>query len=76
MIIKVVDPKGKKFARFKAQQYLDHISEHVEPWTYVRFSYLRNVGWKGFVDGERSGVFRVAPLARLNAAGGMAAPLA
>jgi hypothetical protein len=23
------------------------------------------MGWKGFVDGEESGVFRVAPLARL-----------
>jgi len=74
--IRVVDPKGKEFARFKARQYLDHIREHVEPWTYVRFSYLKNVGWKGFVDGEGSGVFRVAPLARLNAAEGMATPLA
>jgi F420-non-reducing hydrogenase large subunit len=74
--IRVVDPNGKEFARFKAQEYLDHIREHVEPWTYVKFSYLKNLGWKGFVDGEESGVFRAGPLARLNAADGMATPLA
>jgi len=74
--IRVVDPNGKEFAKFKAQDYLDHIREHVEPWTYTRFSYLKNIGWKGFVDGEESGVFRVAPLARLNVADGMATPLA
>jgi len=75
-MIRVVDPAGKEFAKFKAQDYTDHIREHVEPWTYVRFSYLKKVGWKGFVDGKDSGVFRVAPLARLNASDGMATPLA
>ncbi|MDY6917540.1 MAG: Ni/Fe hydrogenase subunit alpha [Chloroflexota bacterium] len=74
--LRVVDPNGKEFVKFKAQDYLDHIREHVEPWTYVKFCYLKNVGWKGFVDGEDSGVYRVAPLARLNAADGMATPLA
>ena len=34
------------------------------------------MGWKGFVDGEDSGIYRVAPLARLNASDGMATPLA
>jgi F420-non-reducing hydrogenase large subunit len=75
-LIRVVDPEGKEYAKFKAQDYLDHIREHVEPWTYVRFSYLKNVGWKGFADGKESGVYRVAPLARLNASDGMATPLA
>jgi F420-non-reducing hydrogenase large subunit len=75
-MIRVVDPAGKEYAKFKVQNYLDHIREHVEPWTYVRFSFLKNVGWKGFVDGKESGVYRVAPLARLNASDGMATPLA
>lgn len=74
--IRVVDPDGKEFVRFKAQQYLEHIRERVEPWSYVKFNYLKSVGWKGFVDGKSSGVYRVAPLARLNAADGMATPLA
>ena len=34
------------------------------------------MGWKGFVDGTDSGVYRVAPLARLNVCDGMATPLA
>jgi len=42
----------------------------------MKFCYLKNVGWKGFTDGEDSGIYRVAPLARLNASDGMATPLA
>jgi F420-non-reducing hydrogenase large subunit len=74
--IRVVDQEGKEFAKFKAQEYLDHIAEGVESWTYIKFPYLKNVGWKGFVDGKESGVYRVAPLGRLNASDGMATPLA
>ncbi|MFQ6083225.1 MAG: Ni/Fe hydrogenase subunit alpha [Candidatus Aminicenantia bacterium] len=74
--IRVVDPDGKEFAKFKPQEYLNHIAEHVEPWSYIKFPYLKNIGWKGFVDGKDSGIYRVAPLARLNASDGMATPLA
>ncbi|HET6457059.1 MAG TPA: Ni/Fe hydrogenase subunit alpha [Armatimonadota bacterium] len=74
--IRVVDPVGLEFARFKPAEYLDHIQEHVESWTYLKFPYLKNVGWRGLVEGDDSGVFRVAPLARLNVADGMATPLA
>jgi F420-non-reducing hydrogenase large subunit len=74
--IRVVDPEGKEFAKFKSREYLNHIEEHVEPWSYIKFPYLKDVGWKGFVDGKSSGVYRVAPLARLNASDGMATPLA
>ncbi len=74
--VRVVDPNGKEYAKFKPQEYLNYIREHVEPWSYIKFCYLKDVGWKGFVDGEDSGVYRVAPLARLNVADGMATPLA
>jgi F420-non-reducing hydrogenase large subunit len=74
--VRVVDPTGKEYAKFDAKDYLDYIEEHVEPWSYVKFPYLKAIGWKGFTDGVDSGVFRVAPLARLNAAEGMATPLA
>ena len=74
--VRVVDPEGNEVAKFPPQQYRDYISEHVEPWSYVTFPYLKQIGWKGFVDGAESGVYRVAPLARLNAADGMATPLA
>ena len=35
-----------------------------------------HVGWQGFEEGPDSGVYAVAPLARLNAADGMPTPLA
>jgi len=74
--VRVVDPNGKEFVKYGPDQYLDVIAEHVEPWTYLKFPYLKEVGWKGFVDGVDSGVYRASPLARLNASEGMATPLA
>ena len=74
--VRVVDPDGKEFAKYAPREYLDHVAELVEPWTYVKIPYLKKVGWKGFVDGKDSGVFRSTPLSRLNAADGMATPLA
>ncbi|MGB9671767.1 MAG: Ni/Fe hydrogenase subunit alpha [Candidatus Bathyarchaeales archaeon] len=74
--VRVVDPNGKEFVKFKPKDYLDVIEEHVEPWTYVKLPYLKKVGWKGLVGGPQSGLYRVGPLGRLNAADGMATPLA
>jgi F420-non-reducing hydrogenase large subunit len=74
--LRVVDPDGKETARFKAADYLDYIAEHTEPWSYLKFPFLKKVGWKGLVDGKDSGVYRVNSLARLNVADGMATPLA
>jgi len=74
--VRVVDPDGKEFVKYAPRDYLEHVAEHVEPWTYVKIPYLKKVGWKGFVDGKDSGVFRSTPLSRLNAADGMATPLA
>jgi len=74
--LRVVDPDGKEFVKFDVHDYANHIAEHVEPWTFVRFSHLKKVGWRGFVDGNDSGIVAVAPLGRLNAADGMATPKA
>lgn len=74
--LRVVAPDGKEYARFSGKEYLNHVAEHVEPWTYIKFPFLKNIGWTGFNDGADSGVFAVAPLARLNAADGLATPLA
>lgn len=74
--IRVVDPEGKEVAKFKPADYVDYIGEHTEPWSYLKFPFLKKVGWKGLEEGKDSGVYRVAPLARLNVADGMATPLA
>jgi F420-non-reducing hydrogenase large subunit len=73
-MIRVVDPDGNEFVKYPARQYARHIAEHVEPWTYLKFPYLRAVGWRGFVDGKESGIYCATPLSRLNAADGMATP--
>lgn len=74
--IRVVDPEGVEVARYAAGEYLDHVAEHVETWSYLKFAYLKQIGWQGLVDGVGSGVYRSAPLAMLNAADGMQTPLA
>lgn len=74
--VRVVDPNGKEFCKYAPNEYMHHIAEHVEPWTYLKFPYLKNVGWKGFVDGIDSGVYMATPLSRLNASDGMATPRA
>ena len=74
--IRVTDQKGKEKIKFDAKDYYKNIAEHVEEWTYIKFPYLKSVGWKGLKDGKDSGIYRVGPLGRLNAADGMATPLA
>jgi F420-non-reducing hydrogenase large subunit len=74
--VRVVDPDGKEFVKYEPREYLEVLAEHVEPWSYLKFPYLKKVGWKGFVDGKDSGVYKCTPLSRLNAADGMATPKA
>jgi F420-non-reducing hydrogenase large subunit len=75
-VMRVVAPDGKEFARFPAQRYAEHIAEHAEPWSYMKFCYLKALGWHGFTSGPASGVYAVAPLARLNVINGFTTPLA
>ena len=74
--VSIVDPDGKRLGKYAPHEYTDWVAERVEPWTYLKFPYLKKVGWKGFVDGNDSGVYMATPLSRLNAADGMATPLA
>lgn len=74
--IRVIDPDGKELLKFNAKDYCKHLQERTEPWSYMKALYLKNIGWKGFDDGLRSGIYRVGPLARLNASVGMSTPLA
>jgi F420-non-reducing hydrogenase large subunit len=74
--IRVVDPGGRETARYRPEDYLDFIGEHVEPWSYLKFPFLKRIGWRGITDGGESGVYRVNSLARLNVSEGMATPLA
>lgn len=74
--VRVTDPNGHEFVKFRPHEYLDVIGEQVLEWSYVKVPYLKKVGWKGLVPGEESGIYRVGPLGRLNVSEGMATPLA
>ncbi len=74
--VRVTGPDGKEHAKYEPKDYLDYVSEHVEPYSYLKYPYLKKVGWKGFVDGPESGIYKATPLSRLNVADGMATPLA
>jgi NAD-reducing hydrogenase large subunit len=65
----VVDESRRPVMRFSGRDYLQHIAEHVEDWTYLKFPYLKAMGFP-------KGTYRVGPLGRLNASRKMATPMA
>ena len=67
--LRLVDKNGKKLEEFDPQDYLEHIGEHVEDWSYLKFPFYLKMGWP-------KGVYRVGPLGRLNAADKINTPMA
>lgn len=74
--LRVVMADGKELFHDSAKEALSLIEEHSEPWTYVKFPYLKKFGWQGLQAGPGAGIYRVGPLGRLNVAERMATPLA
>lgn len=75
-MVRMVDPEGKEFVKYHPKDYMEHIMENVESWTYLKIPYLKKIGWKGFIDGMDSGVYLATPLSRLNVSDSMVTPLA
>lgn len=75
-LVRVTDPDGAEHAKYAPKDYLQYVAEHVEPYSYLKYPFLKKVGWKGFVDGKESGIYKATPLSRLNVSNGMATPLA
>jgi len=67
--IRLIDRAGLELEKFDPANYLDYISEHVEPWSYLKFPYYKKLGYP-------EGVYRVGPLGRLNIAEKIDTPLA
>lgn len=74
--IRVTDQTGNELLRFEPREYHNHIRERVISWSNVKIPYLTEIGFIGLTDGNASGIYRVGPLGRLNAAEGMATPRA
>ncbi|MFL7810053.1 MAG: Ni/Fe hydrogenase subunit alpha, partial [Anaerolineae bacterium] len=67
--VRLIDRDGNLLEQYDGRNYLDHIAEHVEDWSYLKFPYYKKLGWP-------DGVYRVAPLGRLNVADCISTPLA
>jgi F420-non-reducing hydrogenase large subunit len=59
--VRMVDKKGDLYAEFASQDYLDYIAEGVKPYSWLKFPYIKDLGYP-------EGIYRVAPLSRVNAA--------
>ncbi|HEX6759739.1 MAG TPA: Ni/Fe hydrogenase subunit alpha [Propionibacteriaceae bacterium] len=67
--LRVVDGDKNVVQEFSCHDYLDHFSEGVEKWSYMKFPFLTDLG-------RDAGSVRVGPLARLNVTKTLSTPLA
>ena len=74
--VRVVGPDGAQIAHYPPRDYLDHIAEHVEPWSYLKFPYFKQLGWHGIAEETAGSLVRSGPLGSLNAADSMQTPRA
>jgi NAD-reducing hydrogenase large subunit len=66
--LRFVDPAGRPVGdKVPPARYLDVIAETTEPWSYLKFPFLKALGYP-------DGMYRVGPLARLNVASRIATP--
>jgi F420-non-reducing hydrogenase large subunit len=74
--LRMMRPDGT-YDDFADDAYLDHIGEHVEPWSYQKFPYAKTWGDGPVMDLDNPvGVYRTNCLARINVCEKMATPLA
>ena len=67
--LRVTDEQKRVVEDFDYHDYLDHFSEAVEPWSYMKFPYLKALG-------REKGSVRVGTLARMNVTPSLPTPLA
>ena len=65
-----------KYEDFPAERYMDYIAEHVEPWTYLKFPYLKKAGGFSMALDKPVGIYRTNSLARINVVDRIPTPLA
>ena len=68
-MLRIVDDDKNVVREFDYHDYLDHFSEGVEKWSYMKFPYITELG-------RDAGSVRVGPLARLNVTHTLSTPLA
>ena len=68
--------KDGSFVDFPYAQYADHISEHIEPWSYMKFPYAKGAGAFSMELDRPNGIYRSNTLARMNVCDRIPTPLA
>jgi F420-non-reducing hydrogenase large subunit len=61
---------------FAYAEYTDYIAEHTEPWTYLKFPYMKKAGGFSMDLENPKGIYRTNTLARINVCDRLATPLA
>ena len=61
---------------FPYDKYTDYIAEHIEPWTYLKFPYMKKAGKLSMDLDNPVGVYRTNTLARMNVCDRIRTPLA
>jgi len=61
---------------FEYAEYTDYIAEHTEPWTYMKFPYMKKAAGFSMDLGNPQGIYRTNTLARMNVCDRLATPLA
>ena len=41
--VRVVDTVGKELYKYSPPEYIDYVAEHVEPWSYLKFPFLKKI---------------------------------
>ncbi len=68
--LRFVNAKGEVIHdQIPPSKYLDYVGEAVEPWSYMKFPFIARIGYP-------QGMYRVGPLARLNACSHISTPKA
>ena len=69
--VRIKDKDGSIYTEYRNFEYKDIVAEHVKPYSWLKFPYIKELGYP-------EGIYRVAPLSRINVADKMpdAAPLA
>lgn len=73
--LRLMDAEGN-YDQFKYNEYQDHIAEHVEDWSYLKFPYMKKAGGIKLDENDPVGVYRSNCLARINVCDQMKTPLA
>ena len=74
-VLRMMQADGS-YEDFTYEKYTDYIEEHIEPWTYLKFPYMKKAGKLSMDLDNPVGVYRTNTLARINVCERISTPLA